>query len=316
MPEFKDYTGQKINNWLVLEHRGFNKHGESLWYVKCDCDNDYYEVRKLSGINRNIRHCKHCTQKIKLEKEKTERIGLQFGKLTIVDYYGYREDSKSKAPFWVAKCECGSNKDIIATFYDIKKKIKSCGCSYKSEEFLNRMKEIGSARKKYNEFVELEDGIEVICSNGSFYIDREDKNMLMELDVCFYIKDGYAYCKSKSLGEIQVHRIIMGVGKFDRKTQIIVDHEDGKKNNNRKSNLRITHKKNNPINCNMYSNNTSGVKGVSWLERLGKWQVNIQIDKKNKYLGVYEDLEEAKMVRVEAEKKYFGEFRREIEYDI
>ena len=77
------------------------------------------------------------------------------------------------------------------------------------------------------------------------------------------------------------------------------------------SNLRDIQKEINPINCKIYSNNTSGQKGVSYLKRLNKWQVNINVNKKSIYLGVYSDFDEAVRVRKEAEKKYFGEYNRE-----
>ena len=50
---------------------------------------------------------------------------------------------------------------------------------------------------------------------------------------------------------------------------------------------------------------------MSYLKRLNKWQVNINVNKKSIYLGVYSDFDEAVRVRKEAEKKYFGEYNRE-----
>ena len=99
--------------------------------------------------------------------------------------------------------------------------------------------------------------------------------------------------------------------RYDNTTKLIVDHINGNRLDNRKSNLRICHKEKNPINCKKYKNNTSGCKGVSWSKRLNKWQVTININKRHIYLGLYSDLEEAITVRKEAEKKYFGEFTRD-----
>lgn len=51
--------------------------------------------------------------------------------------------------------------------------------------------------------------------------------------------------------------------------------------------------------------NTSGVKGVSYVERLKKYRAYINLGGKQKYLGVYDTLEEAATAREEAEEKYF-----------
>lgn len=66
----------------------------------------------------------------------------------------------------------------------------------------------------------------------------------------------------------------------------------------------------NAINCKIYKNNKSGYKGIFWNKRLNKWEVGIQYDKKNHYLGVYSNLEDAIKIRKDAEKKYFGKFLR------
>lgn len=51
--------------------------------------------------------------------------------------------------------------------------------------------------------------------------------------------------------------------------------------------------------------NTSGVKEVSYVERLKKYRAYIYLGGKQKHLGVYETIEEASKAREEAEEKYF-----------
>ena len=53
-------------------------------------------------------------------------------------------------------------------------------------------------------------------------------------------------------------------------------------------------------------NNTSGVRGVSWHKKAGKWSVRIHVAGKAISLGYTSDLEEAKQIRKEAEEKYFN----------
>jgi hypothetical protein len=62
------------------------------------------------------------------------------------------------------------------------------------------------------------------------------------------------------------------------------------------------------MNKGIISNNTSGATGVIWNKRLNKWQSRITVDKKDIYLGSYNNFEDAVKARKEAEEKYFGEF--------
>ena len=49
------------------------------------------------------------------------------------------------------------------------------------------------------------------------------------------------------------------------------------------------------------------------MKNLNKWQVNLQYNKKNMYIGVYKNIENAIKVRKEEEEKYFGEYNRKEE---
>lgn len=51
----------------------------------------------------------------------------------------------------------------------------------------------------------------------------------------------------------------------------------------------------------LYKNNSSGVKGVSWYKKSGKWRVQIKYARENYYLGLYDELKDAVSVRKEAE---------------
>lgn len=84
-------------------------------------------------------------------------------------------------------------------------------------------------------------------------------------------------------------------------TPIAIDHIDGDSTNNRIENLRNVTIAENQHNMRLFSTNTSGVTGVIWRKQLKKWCVSIYVNKKEKYLGVFSDLEEAKKVRKEAE---------------
>lgn len=84
-----------------------------------------------------------------------------------------------------------------------------------------------------------------------------------------------------------------------------VDHINGDRSDNRFVNLRCVNNKENLRNQKRRSNNTSGRTGVSWLKSLSKWQAQIVNDGKIKYLGVYENFDDAVFARKQAE-KYFS----------
>jgi hypothetical protein len=54
------------------------------------------------------------------------------------------------------------------------------------------------------------------------------------------------------------------------------------------------------------SRNVSGQTGVGWQEKSGKWIATIQVDKKPKYLGSFENLEDAIAARRQAEVEYYN----------
>lgn len=64
------------------------------------------------------------------------------------------------------------------------------------------------------------------------------------------------------------------------------------------------------IHDNLQSNNTSGVKGVSWHKHMKKWQASIQFQGKRYSLGYYDNINLAKEIRKLAEKELHKDFWR------
>jgi len=87
----------------------------------------------------------------------------------------------------------------------------------------------------------------------------------------------------------------------------IIDHINGNPSDNRIINLREANNSQNA--WNRVANKTAGnnIKGLR-LRKNNKWEARIQVDKKSKYLGVYDDLELAEFVVIEARNKYHKEF--------
>ena len=146
----------------------------------------------------------------------------------------------------------------------------------------------------------------------------------------FEYRDGNVFWKNTTHGKIKIgsqvgflndagYYQVSIYGKKYRVHQIVylmqngyipkeIDHINTIKTDNRIENLREATRVQNMYNKNLSSRNTSGFKGVSWKEKIKKWQVAINVNGKRKYIGVYEDLELADLVATEARDKYHGKF--------
>lgn len=87
-----------------------------------------------------------------------------------------------------------------------------------------------------------------------------------------------------------------------------VDHKNGNPSDNRFKNLRLATHSENMMNTRLWRTNTSGVKGVSWCERLNRWRVRLTVNRRERHFGYYENFEDAKTASKEAHKKAHGRF--------
>lgn len=88
---------------------------------------------------------------------------------------------------------------------------------------------------------------------------------------------------------ISMHEQIKGIPEFGFE----IDHIDGNGLNNMRGNLRFVTHRQNMLNKKMYSNNTSGVTGVSWHEASKKWRAYARLDKNLIHLGLFDKKREA-----------------------
>jgi len=89
-----------------------------------------------------------------------------------------------------------------------------------------------------------------------------------------------------------------------------IDHEDGDALNDRIRNLRAVTHIQNSMNKKKYKNNSSGIKGVKWHKASNKWMAVISVNRREIYLGIFNTIEEASIVRKQAEIQYYGEYVR------
>ena len=226
--------------------------------------------------------------------------GKRFGRLTVVkrseDYVSKNGNHKT---MWLCVCDCGN--EIVTLGESLKKEqTKSCGCLH-SEIIAERNK----TKKKRNQYdLSGEFGIGYIANGQEFYFDLEDYNKIK--DHCWYTtQQGYIATNIEG-HTIMLHRVIMNFPNED----LDIDHEHGveSRNDNRKSNLRITTRSQNCMNAKIKSNNTSGITGVSFDKSNDKWIAYISVDYKQIHLGSFQNKDDAINARRNAEEKYFGEY--------
>lgn len=89
-----------------------------------------------------------------------------------------------------------------------------------------------------------------------------------------------------------------------------IDHIDGNRLNNRIENLRETSLSQNAWNMKLSKRNKSGVKGVLWDIRKNKWLARCMTNGKDKHIGYFEELEDAKMAIEKYRAEVHGDFAR------
>ena len=102
------------------------------------------------------------------------------------------------------------------------------------------------------------------------------------------------------------HRLIylMLTGELPR----TIDHINGIPDDNRIENLRSCTHSQNLYNARGWG--MSGVKGVTWHKRAKRWQAQLVIDGKQRYLGSFTELEDAVAAVNVARTQHHGEFAR------
>lgn len=260
-----------------------------MWECVCDCGNPNHIIVAGSKLrNGDTKSC-GCLQSPDL-------TGQRFGRLIVLCQDGaYVDKSGRKYKQWSCLCDCGNIKTIIGS--SLKRgRTTSCGC-FNNELLLERA-------KKYNDYEIQEDYVIMYTSKGNpFLVDIDD--FWKVKGICWHMSTGNYLKGLVNHKEVMLHDYIM-----DCPRDMIVDHIHGKesRNDNRKSNLRITTKQNNNRNSAVSKNNTSGTTGVHWAKREQKWIARICVDYKTKWLGAFKNKTDAIKARKEAENKYFGEY--------
>lgn len=153
----------------------------------------------------------------------------------------------------------------------------------------------------------IRDWINYNPETGEFIWRRSPANNVPQGSVAGFLSaDGYYNIRfNKSI--YKAHRIAWYLI-YNTDPVVEIDHKNEIKNDNRLVNLRLATSSENQYNRSIRSNNTSGIKGVSWHERAGKWQVQIRKDSKVVFTGHYHSLEQAEKIAIAKRLEFHGEF--------
>lgn len=220
--------------------------------------------------------------------------GKVFGRLTVLEYF---DKDKHGNCLWRCQCNCKDKTIVYVTSSNLKFTI-SCGC-YK----IQRTKEV---LKKYNKYDLSGDfGIGYTTNGQEFYFDLEDYDKIK--DFCWNMQDGYVESYDSSTKKnISMHRVVMNYKVLIKNN--FIDHIDRNPSNNRKQNLRFSTNSENMKNGNLKKNNNTGIIGVNKIKNKNIWTANARINGKKTNLGCYDNIFDAIIARLKAEKNFYGDF--------
>jgi hypothetical protein len=207
--------------------------------------------------------------------------GKKFNRLTVIKRV---ENNKHGQARWECECDCG-NKATVITGELNSGGTKSCGCYFRERAKEANTKHDLSRTELYKSWGRMIS--RCTCTTNSKYKFYGGKGISVCDEWRNDFKTFYDWSMSNNYSkELSIDRIDP-IGNYEP------------------NNCRWTNNLVQSINKGMHTRNTSGFKGVSYKKSLNKWQVNISVNKKDIYLGVYANIEDAVAARNAAEDKYF-----------
>lgn len=145
---------------------------------------------------------------------------------------------------------------------------------------------------------------EILLTRGKItLVDDADYEALATRHWCF-ATNGYVVSRIGG-GMIYLHRFLLNASPEHE-----VDHIDGNKLNNQRSNLRLVTRQQNARNVASHGGSSSLFKGVAWCKQTQRWRAHITVNGMFKHLGRFDTEHEAAHVYDTAARQYFGEFAR------
>lgn len=186
------------------------------------------------------------TNEQRIERTKNKFINKKFSHLTIIDILSLRKNNIDYDV--LCKCDCGN--EIKTTLRLLQRKDKTnCGrdCKYK-KDYNNKGK---SKYKNIFDFSNKDYIIGYDKNNKMFYFDKEDFNKIKDF---YWTVDKNGYVKTSSRTK-KPHNFFLHRYLMNPPDDMVVDHINHCRCDNRKNNLRICTQQENMFNLNPKSKN-------------------------------------------------------------
>lgn len=154
----------------------------------------------------------------------------------------------------------------------------------------------------------------IIIANERPYVDKNGVSFKKSFKVMAMgglDRNGYKYISLRKDGKSKSYRLYQILARTflidNRGTSLQVDHKDRNRVNDDLTNLRMVHRLINGNNRKHNKTSSTKVRGVAFSKQHSKWKVMVNEDKRLKYLGLFNSMEEALKIREEFQNKKFEE---------
>ena len=260
--------GQKIGRWTVQGEYTLTDRGERKWLCRCNCGTERYVLERSLQYGGSM-SC-GCYRKERAgEVNSPDLTGKQFGELTVIQK---AENTKHGSTQWICKCSCGADYVVQGSLLMTGRRTR---CPSKVHEKNYAYSDITGRR--FGRLVALYPSRRYDKSGSVVWRCRCDCRN--DVDVPY---NSLVYSNQRSCGcQKKEH---------DQKLKAFLTHVAG-------TSIDMLKSKKIP------TDNTTGYKGV-YLVR-GKYLAKIVFQKKQYFLGTYENIEDAAQARKEAEEVLF-----------
>lgn len=144
---------------------------------------------------------------------------------------------------------------------------------------------------------------EYIVSGRKVFIDQEDALSFVGVSLTVGTNGYVRICSRNWKQDRYLHRVITSCP-----VDMVVDHINGDKLDNRRSNLRVCLHQQNMKNMRFTSRNKTGEVGVVFDKKRLKWAAYISHNNKTTFLGRFDLFEQAVLARKKAELEFHGQY--------
>ena len=292
-----DLTGLQFGRWTVISKADdrLSECGRHypMWNCECECGKRavVYGKNLIKGYSKSC----GCLRRDAGKENLKDLAGKRFGRLTVLRQAESQvSENGSRSTMWECLCDCGKE-TVVSGAHLQNGHTKSCGCL---------ALETKSRRSNNDIHYEFKDDyvIGYTRSGEHFIFDPDDFETVSKY--CWSIANtGYVAARGSDGKIIHLHRLVSKAT-----MNMVVDHINHDKLDNRKCNLRAGEQKINVWNMGLRRNNTSGVTGVSFDNSRMKWHSTLVENGIFHYLGRFDSFDDAVAARKAAEEKYFGEY--------